>query len=691
MTVERATKAQPSCLLAVEPMKPRRRAGIDTGGTFTDAIVAAEEGSGGVGGWQVHKRPTTPKQPAKAVLAALQALIPPPAAVDLVHGTTHATNALLTGRLGRTVFVTTAGFADLLAIGRQDREALYALEPRPPRPPQPRRRIVEVHERLDADGAVVTALSQAEIRRVVAQVRALKPQGIAVGLLHAFRNGDHEQRLGQALQALAVPVRLSSEVAPEYREYERFCTAWADAALAPVVGPALESLERELQTTWGSSARLQIMRSDGGSCGARAAADGAVHLALSGPAGGLAAARSLADARGDGPVLSLDMGGTSTDVALLTEGELPLEPMEVGGLPLLARGLPLHTVGTGGGSLASWDAAGALRVGPGSAGAEPGPACYGKGGRQATVTDAHLLAGRLHPQAFLGGEFPLHPQAAAQALADLAASAASPVATENLALGILEVATAGMERALRRVSLAEGWDPRQLKLYAFGGAGGLHAAWLAERMGMPEVVIPPFPGAFSAMGLLAAPLRRTLVRSVLQPLPATRQRKGLFDPLVKQAVQELREEGLSRRQIKIRRVLELRGEGQAGQCSLAEGPKALERFHQWHQKRFGFQRREQAVQLVSVRVQADGPAENAWTARRKRRRPAEAFDHRPALLVESGGRRRVPWYQREAMRPGHFLSGPAVVAEYSGTTVVPAGWVLEVDAFGACCLRRESS
>jgi len=664
----------------------RARAGVDTGGTFTDAVMPTADG------WRVHKRPTTPSRPEQAVLGALEALHPagPAAAgVELVHGTTHATNALLTGRLARTVLVATEGFGDVLAIGRQARDRLYDLEPDPPRPPLPRALIVEARERLDALGETVTPLTAAEVTRVVAAVRALKPQAVAVALLHAYRDGRHERRLGRALRGLGVPVVLSCEVAPEHREYERTTTTWADAALHPVIGPALGALDAALRERWGPASRLRVMRSDGGTASAQAAAARPVHLALSGPAGGLSSARSLADARGDLAILTLDMGGTSTDVALLPggeDGELPLEPLELAGLPLLARGLPLHSVGTGGGSLARWDAGGALAVGPESAGAEPGPACYGRGGTRATVSDAHLVCGRLHPQAFLGGEFPLDPRASARALAALGKQGG--ISAERAATAVLEVASAEMERALRHVSLAEGWDPRGLPLYAFGGAGGLHAAWVADRLGMPRVVVPPFPGAFSALGLLAAPARRTLARSVLAPLAGPGERAKLFAPLVAEARAGLSEEGVPARKVRVRRILELRGEGQAGSFAIPEGAQALERFHAAHQQRFGYARDDRPVILVAIRVQADGPSYAAWREQPLRRKAARAFETRPARFPEhGGGTRKAGWYRREDLAPGHHLRGPAVVVEYSGTTVVPPGWRAAVDAYGALVME----
>jgi N-methylhydantoinase A len=650
------------------------RLGVDTGGTFTDGVTAAEGG-----GWRVHKTPTTPREPGRAVLACARALLCDAADVELIHGTTHATNALLTGRLGRAVFVTDAGFGDLLAIGRQERAALHALEPSAARPPLPRARVVEHASESAATDAIADT-----VRRVAAK----RPRAVALCLLRAWTPGPAQRReralaaaLRRALGA-EVPVFSGHEHAPEIREYERGVTVWAHAALAPVVGPALRKLALALERAHPGSA-LRVMRSDGGTAAAPAAAAEPAAQALSGPAAGLCAARALADARGDGAVLTFDMGGTSTDCALLPPGELPLVPVTVGGLPLLVRGMPMHTVGTGGGSFAWRDAAGELQVGPDSAGAQPGPACYGRGGTRATVTDAHLAAGRLHPDFFLGGGFALHADRAAAALAEIGARPAE----------VLEIATAGMERALRRVSLGEGWDPRVLTLYSFGGAGGLHACWLAARLGIRRVVVPPLPGAFCALGLLAAPPRRTLTHSVRAPVPtAASARRALFAPLEERARAELRAEGVPARAIRVHRVLELRGNGQDGIFALPDGDAVLERFHAEHRRRFGYAREDATVELVAVRVQADGPAAQPFVAgpRTRAHSPRPGARHAVKMPEASGsGRSRAtPWFRREELAPGARLRGPAVIGEYSGTTLVPAGWRAEVDRFGALALER---
>lgn len=659
-----------------------QRLGIDTGGTFTDAVTRKEDGS-----FKLAKLPTTRADASRAVLEAVTMLASAQEPVELIHGTTHATNALLTGELGRVVFVTTAGFADLLAIGRQDRDDVYALEAKATRPQQPRSLVVEVTERLDACGAVVTKLQRTEVARVVAAVAKKKPQAVAVTLLHSFRNPAHEQLLGRALRKLGVPVMLSYEVAPEIREYERATTTWADAALAPVVRVALNTLSNQLRDHRAGSS-LRIMRSDGGTAEVNIAVEHPVHLALSGPAGGLSAALSLAQARGDQQLMTLDMGGTSTDVAWLSTCLPETRPLFVGRLGLLARGLPIHTVGTGGGSIARLDFGGAVTVGPESAGAVPGPACYGRGGEAVTVTDAHLYCGRLQPSAFLGGDFTLQKEAAARTLRQLGRAAG--VSAKAAAQQVLSIATADMERALRKVSLAEGRDPRQAVLYSFGGAGGLHAAWLATQLEMKAVVVPPIAGAFSAVGLLGAPARRSFTQSILQDLPSARQRVALFAPLLKQGVAALAAEGIGRRAMSAKRKVELRGAGQAGIIVLEEGPRLLQRFHAEHEKRFGYRREDRQVELVAISLTMDGPASSPWRKMPQRRHAAKPMAKHRTWFGHVEKSMDCAWYQRESLRAGAFFEGPAVVAEYSATTLVPPGWKAKIDQWNCLVLERKS-
>jgi len=354
----------------------------------------------------------------------------------------------------------------------------------------------------------------------------------------------------------------------------------------------------------------------------------------------------------------------------------------------LARGLPIHTVGTGGGSIARLDRGGAISVGPDSAGAVPGPACYGRGGEVATVTDAHLMCGRLQANAFLGGDFELQAKAAKQALECLGEQAG--LSASEAAKQVLSIATADMERALRQVSLAEGRDPRQAVLYSFGGAGGLHAAWLATNLEMRGVVVPPLAGAFSALGLIGSPARRSYTRSVLESLPTARRRATLFAPQVKAGIEALRAEGIKRSTITIKRQVELRGAGQAGIIMLEDGPSLLKRFHEEHRSRFGYSREDQPVELVATNVTVDGPTASPWQRRRTRRKEAQEFARHRTWFGSAGRSFMCPWHRRESMKPGHFLAGPAVVAEYSATTLVPPGWRARIDGLNCLVLERES-
>ena len=520
------------------------RIGIDTGGTFTDFIWVDKEGR-----LRLYKEPSTPDDPSRAVLAGL-AVGGAPAAADVVHGSTVATNALLQRRGAPTALVATAGFADVLEIGRQDRPDLYALVPQKPPPLVPRQWRFEVRERVGADGQVVMPLDEASLAEVVERVAAAGVESVAVCLLFSFLRPEHEQHVGAALRARlpGVHVSLSSDILPEYREYERTATTVINATVAPLMGRYLARLAEQL-----TPRRLAVMQSNGGIISAALAGAQAARTALSGPAGGVVGARFVAASAGPGgagytDLITFDMGGTSTDVALCAGRAPTTTGGSIAGLPLRLPLIDIHTVGAGGGSLAYLDAGGALQVGPQSAGAWPGPACYHadyeawrrltdedrpptaadttgeegswgqvpgarvehsspgtwnlEPGTFCTVTDANLVLGRLDAERFLGGQMALHEASALAAVGALAAEMGSTV--EGAALAIMRVANAAMERAIRRVSVERGHDPRRFTLLAFGGGGPLHACELAEALGIPRVLVPPTPGVLSALGMLAA-------------------------------------------------------------------------------------------------------------------------------------------------------------------------------------------
>jgi len=653
-----------------------RRVGVDTGGTFTDLIEIADDR------FRVLKVPSTPADPSRAVLAGIAAL--GPGDPEVVHGTTVATNALLERRGARTAVVTTAGFADLLEIGRQARPRLYDLEPWREPPLVPRELRLEIGERTLATGAVEQFPEAADIAAAIAALRRLGAESVAVAFLHSYKNPANEIRVGDALSQAGFPVTLSHRVLREYREFERFAATAVNAFLLPVMQRYLGALAN------GIPGGLRVMRSNGGSISAAAAAALPVQTILSGPAGGVAAAATLARLTGEARILTFDMGGTSTDVALL-EGEPRLgRDLEIAGWPIRVPVLDIHTVGAGGGSIAWADAGGALRVGPQSAGADPGPACYGCGD-QPTVTDANLVLGRLRPDRFLGGAKRLDPEAAHAAVARLgAALQLSPLAA---AAGIVEVAETVMERALRVISVERGVDPRGAVLYCFGGAGGLHAANLARALGIPRVRVPLHPGLFSALGMLASDVVLDASETVLRPLAAAES--AGFEQVWRRLEEEARERLATEvidGEARFERSADLRYRGQSFELAVPFGAEMAAAFHAKHAARHGHAQPEREIEVVHLRLRAIGPVS---PVRLPEARPGDP-DPGPAriadghTLVLDGAEQRVEVFERERLRAGMRLRGPALVVEYSSTTWVPAGAAAEVDCRGSLVLEVQA-
>jgi N-methylhydantoinase A len=568
------------------------RVGVDVGGTFTDLVALDAAGA-----LRLVKVPSTPDDPPRALWRAVDALgADQPAA--LLHGTTVATNALLERRGGRIALVTTAGFEDLLWLGRQERASLYDLTRHHPPPVVARDHVVGVRERIGATG-VVEPLADAEVERVVAAVRALSPEAVAVALLFSFRDPSHERRLAGALAAAlpGVPVATSSELLPVFREYERFGTTAAEAYLRPVVAGYVERLGMEAARR--RVAEFRVMASNGGTLSPAQAAGRATALALSGPAGGVEGARLLGDAVGERRLLTLDMGGTSADASVVLDG-VPLTRTAgaVGGVPIALPHVLIETVGAGGGSIGWVDAGGALRVGPRSAGAVPGPACYGRGGTEATVTDAVLVLGWLDPAKPLASDLRLDPDAARAAVTRLAQGAG--LGPRRCAEGIVEVVVATMVRALRRVSVERGLDPRTMTLVPFGGAGPLFGCRMAEALGMARVLVPPHPGVLSALGLAAAPARVEHVASVHRRASALTPGdwERLFAP-VEQAVRDELSGAV------LTRLADCRYPGQGYELSVPAGGGPRETanaFHAVHAERFGHADPGAAVEVVNVQV-----------------------------------------------------------------------------------------
>jgi N-methylhydantoinase A len=652
---------------------------IDTGGTFTDCVYRAS------GRLEVLKLPSTPADPAHAILNAVEqiAMRTGANAIEVRHGTTVATNALLERKGARVAFVTTAGFEDTLAIARQARPSLYDWNHHRPAPIADRNCCFGVPERVCPDGSVLLSPSRAALKELRRQIQFSNAESIAVSLLFSFANPAHEKAVAAALKPLGLPISLSHEILPEFREYERASTVALNAYLASRMKSYIGALERNLVAhSSGSvarqSVRLTIMQSSGGILSASAAAREPVRTILSGPAGGVIGALSVARSAGIERVLTFDMGGTSTDVALLDTGREPPTSTEgrVAGLPVGVPMLDIHTAGAGGGSLAWIDTAGALQVGPQSAGADPGPACYGRGD-SATVTDANLILGRLHPDHFLGGAMGLDEARARQALAGIPRTGFASL--ELLAEGIVRVANARMESALRRVSVERGHDPRTFTLLAFGGAGPLHACALASALRIQRVLIPSAPGALSALGILDADVRREFSRTVMLP-PRSPQITVIYRELESEARKAFRDEGV---RPTLSRSADLRYHGQGFELSVDWAADAVTRFHRLHAQSYGYSDPARTVEIVTLRVRAIAKTRKPNPLRlpivRSKGQHARIACHR---IFEQGRWRRAALYDRSKLRPDDRLLGPAIIVELSATTFLPSVWSATVDSFG---------
>lgn len=648
---------------------------VDTGGTFTDLLVLDAERPAGGAPLRNLKVPSTPSDPSRAVLDGLQALGVAPGAFVLLHGTTVATNALLERRGARVGLITNRGFEDVIEIGRQNRPQLYALVGRRKPPLVSREDRTGVAGRLDPQGTELEPLDPEEL----AELRewAADRESLAVCLLHSYAEPAHEEAVAAALEDCGAPVSVSSRLLPEFREYERTSTTVVNAFVAPLVSGYLQRLERS------GARRTSIMGSNGGTVPLQRAAREPVRTVLSGPAGGVVAALHWGRLAGFGDVITFDMGGTSTDVSLCPGRPLRTREFAVDGQPVAVPVLDIHTVGAGGGSIARLDAGGALKVGPESAGAAPGPVCYGRGGTAPTVTDAHVWLGRLPVSGFLGGSAKLDRAAAAPALAELADGMGTGMAAA--AEGVLSVADSAMERALRVISVERGYDPREFCVVAFGGAGGLHVAGLAERIGAERALVPPAPGLLSAFGMLVAPVTRETSRTVL--LRSREDLADLFGELEAEAVQALLEEGCDQAEIVVRRSVDARYAGQSFELRVP-AQDWVEAFHAAHEQRYGYARRDNPVEAVTLRAVAQVPSSEFHVPGPARRQPPPPD---AATVSTAEGSIEVELYARARLGAGARLAGPAIVTEYSGTTWVPERWECTVVESGSLLLESPAS
>ncbi len=652
---------------------PKIFVGVDTGGTFTDIVLSDGRST------QNLKVPSTRDDPARAVLKGLAQLLGRRRADLLTYGTTVATNAMLERKGARTALVTTAGFEDVIEIGRQARPELYALEPRKVAVLVPPSLRFGLDERMLYDGKPEVAPSRAALGKLRRALEAKGAASVAVCLLHAHVNGRHEREVARELSRLGVPVTLSHDLCPSAGEFERTSTTAANAYVRPLIDSHIERLAR------GSRARVvRVMQSTGGAIGARTARREPVRTMLSGPAGGVAAALDCMPRQ---PIVSLDMGGTSTDVAYVA-GQLPRRSVtDIGGLPLSTPSVDIHTVGAGGGSIASVDEGGALHVGPESAGADPGPACYGRA-TAATVTDANLVLGRLRPKAFLGGAMALEPERSWKALGALARrmGAGGP---EEAAQGIVDVVEANMERAIRLITVERGQDPQTACLVAFGGAAALHACSLAETLAMSSVLVPASPGLLSARGMMGAPVVRDLTAALAIPDPdyegLAAKARGLADKAARVAARD----GVDADDIAVRCSVRLRYQGQSLELEVPLLPSFRRRFDDRHEQLFHYCDRSRPVEACGLTVTAE--ARRPLPLRRRRRsraRPSRARAQTRITVVSGGRRLTCPLYPRDALGRASRIHGPAVVTEYSSTLWLAPGWRASTREDGALELER---
>ncbi len=660
--------------------------GIDVGGTFTDIAVLRD------GVLSVHKLPSTPADPSVGITTGIGDIDVDVPTTDFIHGSTVATNALLEGKGGRTALVTTMGFEDVLEIGRQNRADLYDLSMERPTPLAPWQLRFGLPERIDYTGAILDDLTSESVDALLSLLAEAQVDGVAVSFLFSFLNPIHEEMLAQRLSELPNSpfISISSKILPEFREYERTSTVVVNS----YVGPVMERYLTQLESVLGRG--LRIMQSSGGSITARLAADQPVRTILSGPAGGVVGAFYTGVQAGYPDIITLDMGGTSTDVSLCPGRIKETTAANLGGYPVSVPMIEIHTVGAGGGSIARVDAGGALVVGPQSAGADPGPACYGNGDR-VTVTDANLTLGRLRPDGFLGGRMTLDQQRSQSLMTDLAGGVGA--SATDTALGIIRVVNSNMERAIRAISLERGYDPREFTLIPFGGAGPMHACELAAELGIPRVLIPGHPGILSALGVAIADVVKDYSRTVMlrgDDLESARLEEE-FHGMEQQARAELVDEGLRADAMTPRRFLDVRYLGQSFELTvdcppLAErgdlSPGISSDFYEAHLQRFGYADASLPIEVVNLRLKLELEVD------KPQMEPAaqQGSDAGDAVIgssevVFANGPVTTMLYDRDRLQTGNRIAGPSLLLQLDTTIVVPPGWGGEVDPYGNLLLE----
>jgi N-methylhydantoinase A len=646
--------------------------GVDTGGTFTDFVFREGEH------WGIYKLLSTPANPAAAVLAGLNH-IAQGKRKQIIHGSTVATNAILERKGAKTALITNKGFEDIIEIGRQNRSRLYDLAYRKEPHIVPLDLRFGIRGRILHTGEEHEPLDIQEARKIARQLEKAQTESVAVCFIFSFANPSHEQKIRELLEGTGVAVSLSHEILAEFREFERTSTTVLNGYVSPKMQNYIAYLMAELD----QRDSLSIMQSNGGSISAETAMKESVRTILSGPAGGAVGAFELGKMAGYTQLISFDMGGTSTDVSLI-DGALSLTvEAKISGYPIKVPMIDIHTVGAGGGSIASLDVGGSLRVGPESAGADPGPICYGKGDH-ITVTDANLYLGRLIPEYFLGGSMKLQGEKLEKFFQKMARETGlSPV---ELAEGILSVANAAMEKAIRVISVERGYDPREFVLFSFGGAGGMHAPFLARLLNIPKIFVPQNPGILSAIGMLMADVIKDYSLTVMRNQNDTtaEELSELFSDLEKKGTEDLLREGISAENVSLERYLDMRYEGQSHEIIVPFGVDYIQGFHSLHEKTYGYRNQDKTVEIVNLRLRALGRPDKPrfQKAEKVQEQPPEGAFIGEYEVVFDQKTTRTQVIARDKLLSGNKIGGPAILVEYSSTIVIPPFAEASVDAYG---------
>ncbi|TET73793.1 MAG: hydantoinase/oxoprolinase family protein [Candidatus Aminicenantes bacterium] len=665
-------------------MKKEVRIGVDTGGTFTDFVIYIN------GKIEIDKIPSTPKDPSLSILKGINKILRSNLSPMVIHGTTVATNSLLERKGGRVALITTEGFEDILFIGRQTRRELYSLRGERRVPLLPRHLCFGLEERTSASGKVERKVSLSSLRETLEKIKKLKPDAVAVSLINSYANSSNEKTVSRELKKEKLLISVSSEILPEYREYERTATTAVNAYLMPVISRYLTKLEKKLQ-----KAELRIMQSNEGYISPAKAKREPIRTAFSGPAGGVVGAFHLGKAAGFRNIITFDMGGTSSDVSLIDGKIRRTSESVIGDFPIRIPIIDIHSVGAGGGSIAYVDRGGSLRVGPQSAGADPGPACYGRGDLP-TVTDANLVLGRLVPEFFLGGKMELFPGRSHEVLENLAKKINKSLI--ETAAGIIEIANANMEKAIRVISIERGFDPRDFSLFSFGGAGGMHAADIASHLKMPRVIVPKNAGVLSSLGLLMADSIKDYSKSILKTAEKTSKEEleNHFKKLIEKSIKSMKEDGFQEDAVTIFSFLDLRYQGQSYEITIPYRNKITSNlsfvsdFHKAHRKLYSYHHEQRAVEIVNIRVKAVGTTKKIKLKRLppKNKNPERAFMKKQTIHYE-GKTWQASVFKRVLLATGNKIKGPALIADSESTTFLPPSYTLEVDGFLNLIIQRE--